>query len=59
MQAKVEDGIVIDFEGQNKVEKEIWDWIHNKRFYLAEQVSICQGQLRGEFGFLVTNNNSK
>ena len=29
----------------------IWDEIHRKQFYLAEQALIFQGSLRGEFGY--------
>ena len=34
------------------MENAIWDRIHKKRFHLAEQAPICQGQLRGDFGYL-------
>ena len=34
------------------MENVIWDRIHKKRFHLSEQASICQGQLRGGFGYL-------
>lgn len=30
----------------------MWSEIHGKRFYLAEQAPICQGHLRGEFGYM-------
>ena len=39
------DGKVEEFEGQSAVEQAIWDGIHNKRFYLAEQAPICKGSL--------------
>ena len=34
------------------MENAIWDRIHKKRFHIEEQASICQGQLRVEFGYL-------
>lgn len=48
------DGNEIKFTGQSAVEKAIWDGIHNERFYLAEQASICQGDMRVAFGYLTT-----
>ena len=52
VQASMEDGGSVDFTGQDNVENTIWDIIHNKRFYLAEQAPICQGKIRGDFGYL-------
>ena len=46
-----EDGGVTEYDTQRTVENGIWDGIHSKRFYLAEQAPICQGRLRGEFGY--------
>ena len=34
-----------------EVERAIWEEVHKRRFYLAEEAPICQGQLRGEFGY--------
>ena len=45
VQASTEDGGIVDFTGQDKVENDIWDRTHKKRFHLAEQPPICQGQL--------------
>ena len=33
--------------------------IHRKRFYLAEQSPICQGSLRGDFGYTAFSLTSK
>ena len=33
------------------VEEAIWKEIHKKRFFLAEEAPICQGNLRGDFGY--------
>ena len=43
---------MVDLEGKAPVEADTFDRIHNSRFYLAEQAPICQGTLRGEFGYL-------
>ena len=34
----------------------MFDRIHNSCFNLAEQAPICQGTLRGEFGYLANTN---
>ena len=36
---------------QESVHDAIWSNIHYKRFYLAEEAPICQGQLREDFGY--------
>ena len=51
-QSSTEIGGIVEFTGQYKVENTIWDKINKKIFHLEEQASICQGQLRGEFGYL-------
>ena len=48
------DGEVREFKGQSAVEQAIWDGIHNKHFYLAEQAPICKGPMREAFGYLAT-----
>ena len=40
-----ERGDVEDFEGKLNVKRAIFDMIHNKRFYTAEQASICKGPM--------------
>ena len=52
VQAYTEDGGIVDFTGQGKAEKAIWDRIDKKRFHRSEQAPICQGQLQGDFGYL-------
>ena len=52
--AEAIDGEVEEFQGQSAVEKAIFDGIHNKRFYLAEQLPICKGSMREAFGYLAT-----
>ena len=49
-----ETGDVQEFEGKSNVEREIFDRIHNKRFYTAEQAPICKGPIREAFGYLTT-----
>ena len=48
----MEDGVIVDFTGQDKVENAIWGRINKKRFHLVEQAPICQGQICGDFGYL-------
>ena len=51
VQTETEDGGVIEHTTQAQVHDAIWNEIHGQRFYLAEQALICQGQLRGYFGY--------
>ena len=51
---EVGDGEVIEFEGKSAVEQAIFNEIHQKRFYLAEQAPICKGEMRDAFGYLAT-----
>ena len=48
---KLDNGNIVEHEGQDAVEEAIWSNIHDKQFYLAEQALICQDRLRGEFGY--------
>ena len=48
---KTDDGDIVEYEGQKKVEEAIWSKIHDEQFYVAEKVPICQDMLRGEFGY--------
>ena len=48
------EGEVIEHEGKSAVEQAIWNEIHRKRFYLAEQAPICKGDMRTAFGYLAT-----
>ena len=52
VQSSTEDGGIVDFTGQDKVENTIWDIIPNNIFHIAEQAPIWQGKLRGDFGYL-------
>ena len=44
---------------QQTVHKALWDEIHHKQFYLVEQDPICQGSLRGDFGYTYFSPTSK
>ena len=48
------DGGIREVEGQTGVENALWNGIHNQRFYLGEQDSICQGHMRDAIGYLAT-----
>ena len=49
-----ETGDVQEFEGKSNVERAIFDRIHNKRFYTAEQAPLCKGPMREACGYLAT-----
>jgi hypothetical protein len=51
VQVEQEDGTVIEHSTQEDLQNAIWANIHRKRFYLAEEVPICSGPLRGQFGY--------
>ena len=46
-----QDGTVQEHNGQDELNEAIWDNIHRKRFHLAESVPLCNGALRGTFGY--------
>ena len=46
------DGSIEEATTQDEVEQMVWEEIHGKRFYLAEQAPICKGRLRGDFGYM-------
>ena len=48
---KTDDGNIVEYEGQKKVEEAIWSKTHDEQFYAAEKAPICQDRLRGEFGY--------
>lgn len=59
VQRTLTDGSVEELTSQGAVEHTIWEEIHGKRFHLAEQAPICQGQLRGEFGYMASSPSAK
>ena len=48
---KIDNGNIVEYEGQKTVEETIWSKIHDEQLYVAEHAPICQGRLRGEFGY--------
>ena len=46
-------GVTRENNDQTHVEEAIFSNIQDQRFYLAENASICNGRLRGEFGYLI------
>jgi hypothetical protein len=51
VQVEEPDGSVIEATTQEEVQELIWEKIHRERYHLAEEAPICQGRLRGEFGY--------
>jgi len=42
---------VEEISGKEDLHEAIWENIHRKRFYLAEEAPMCSGPLRGLFGY--------
>jgi hypothetical protein len=51
VQVEQAEGTVEEISGKEHLHEAIWDNIHRKRFYLAEEASMCSGSLRGTFGY--------
>ena len=51
VQVETEDGQITEVTDREGMEQTIWDNIHRKRFFLAEQAPICAGDLREKFGY--------
>ncbi len=58
---QVEDGAsrVIDNETEEGVQEAMFNEVHRKRYNLAEEALICQGELRGQFGYISTSPTVK
>ncbi len=54
---QVEDGVggVLDFDTEEAVQEAIFNEVHRKQYNLAEEAPICQGALRGQFGYTATS----
>ena len=52
VQVEQDTGNVVEYSTQEGIEHAIWSNIHQRRFFLAEEAPICQGQLRQDFGYL-------
>ena len=48
-------GGVLDFDIEEAVQDAIFNEVHWKRYNLAEEAPICQGTLRGQFGYTATS----
>lgn len=59
VQVRESDGAIREATTQREVEDSIWNEIHGKRFYLAEQAPICQGRLRGDFGYMANTKATR
>jgi hypothetical protein len=51
VQVEQVEGIAKEINSKEELHEAIWDNIHRKRFYLAEEAPICSGPLRGAFGY--------
>jgi hypothetical protein len=51
VQVEQAEGMVEEISGKEDLHEAIWDNIHCKRFYLAEEAPMCPGSLRGTFGY--------
>ena len=57
----MEDGAggVLDFDTEEAVQDAIFTEVHRKRYNLAEEASICQGTLHGQFGYTATSPTAR
>ncbi len=57
----MEDGAgrVIDHKSEERVQEAIFNKVHQKWYNLAEEAPICQGGLRGQFGYISTSPTAK
>jgi hypothetical protein len=46
-----DNGTVEEISGKEDLHEAIWENIHRKCFYLAEEAPMCSSQLRGIFGY--------
>ncbi len=53
----MEDGAggVLDFDTEEAVQDGIFNEVHQKRYNMAKEAPICQGTLRGQFGYTATS----
>ncbi len=58
---QVEDGAggVLDFNTEEAVQDAIFNEVHRKRYNLAKEAPICQGTLRGQFGYTATSPTAR
>jgi hypothetical protein len=49
----------MDFDTKEAVQGAIFNEVHRKRYNLAEEAPICQGTLRGQFGYTATSPTAR
>ncbi len=54
-----QEGMLTKNTTQETVQSAIFDNIHRKRFFLAEEAPICSGPLRGQFGHNAITKTAK
>jgi hypothetical protein len=59
VQVKDGAGGVLDFNTEEEVQEVIFNEVHRKRYNLAEEAPICQGSLRGQFGYSATSPTAR
>ncbi len=59
VQVENEDRELVEFATQEEVHESIWSNIHRKRFYLVEEVPICNAPMREVFGYNVDSEFSE
>ena len=59
VQVQEQGGMVREASTRGEVERTLFEEIHGKRFYLAEQALICKGKLRGEFSYMANSSSSQ
>ncbi len=55
MQVKDSASGVINYNTKESVQEAIFNEVHWKRYSLVEEAPICQGVLRGQFGYISTS----
>ena len=55
VQVKDGAGGVLDFDTEEAVQEAIFNEVHHKLYNLVEEAPICQGALRGQFGYTATS----
>jgi hypothetical protein len=54
-----QEGVLTENITQETVQAAIFENIHRKRFFLAEDAPICSGNLRGQFGYNAVTKTAK
>jgi hypothetical protein len=50
---------VLDFDTKEAVQETIFNKVHRKQYNLAEEAPVCQGAIRGQFGYAATSPTSQ